>query len=133
MFAPSTATAETISKLKLTLVLLRCRVNASIGQVDANRQKVRAERADAEAVELRQRTHPLGRGVVGHQVGRAVVPAPVQPDADIWIRLNVLDVLRLLAELRDEPELVTDAAAPRVCASGLARLPSLRLEQGLDG
>ena len=51
------------------------------------------------------------RFVIGHEMGRAVVPSPAQPHSDVAVRLDVLHILRLLAELRHEPELVADLAA----------------------
>jgi hypothetical protein len=48
---------------------------ASIGQIDADRQQIRAEGAHAHAVELRQRLQPGMGVVVGHRVRDARVPA----------------------------------------------------------
>jgi hypothetical protein len=94
------------------LVLLLVPGQRSIGQIDADGEQVRAERAHPEAVELRQGLQSGVRVVVGYQVGGAAVPFAVQPDADLRIGLNVLDVLRLVAELRDEPELIALSASP---------------------
>src|SRR5215217_2895438 len=63
----------------------------------------------------------------------AVVPAAAQPHPDIWVRLDVLHILRLVAELRDEPELVADAAAAQWSAARLTRLAARRLQQCRDG
>src|SRR5258707_15284309 len=71
--------------------------------------------------------------VVGHQLRRPFVPAPAQPHPDVWIRLDVLDVLRLLAELRDEPELIADSAAAQWSLAWFTRLASRRLQQRLQG
>jgi len=57
----------------------------------------------------------------GHQVGDAVMPFSPQTDPDVGVGLDVLHILRLLAELRDEPEVVADLAAVE---GRLARLPA---------
>src|SRR6478609_3186603 len=93
------------SDISFTLVF------ASIGEVDADRQQVRTEGAHAEAVELWQLPQPRLGVVVGHQMCDAVMPPATQAHPDIGVRLDVLHILRLLTELRDEPELVADPAA----------------------
>src|SRR5689334_17170287 len=127
MGAPSTVTARTKSDISFTLRA------ESILEIDPDRQEVGAEGAHAEAVELRQRFQPFGRIVVGHEVRGSVVPAAAKPDPHAGVGLNVLDVLRLVAELRDEPELVADPAAAQWSAPGFARLAARRLQQRLDG
>src|ERR1043165_4477259 len=105
MAAPSASTAETKSDVSFTSV------RASIGEVDTNRQQVGAEGAHAHAVELRQQLQSLVWIVVGHQMRDAPVPPPLEPHPHIRVGLDVLHVLRLLAELGDEPELVADPTA----------------------
>src|SRR6476661_6414296 len=81
---------------------------------------------------LRQSVKSTGV-VVGHQMCDAVMPAAMQAHPDIGVRLDVLHILRLLTELRDEPELVADPAAAQRGAPRFTRLPPRRLEQRLNG
>src|SRR5438270_188284 len=105
MGSPSTPTAKTKSDVSFTSGV------ESILEIDPDRQQIGAEGAHPEAVELWQRLQPFLRVVVGYQVRGAVVPAAAKPHPDTRVGLYVLDVLGLVAELGDEPELVADAAA----------------------
>src|SRR3954451_8571987 len=64
-------------------------------------------------------------------MGGAVVPTAAKSDPYVGVGLDVLHILRVLAELGYEPELVADLAASQWRAARLSRLAAGCLEQRL--